>query len=201
MKTNYVLIDFENVVPENVELLDQEWIKVLLFVGKNQTKIPFKVVRAIQQLGNRAEYVEMSGTGHNALDFHIAYFIGKLAAADKGSYFHIVSNDQGFDPLITYLKAADKVFCDRVPNLESIPALVKTKMAEKTPAERVAYAKDRLLTSKQSRARTRKTLMSQVSTMFMKALSEVDLAAVVDGLIEDGCVRENGKRIEYSDEK
>lgn len=201
MKTNYVLIDFENVVPENIELLDQEWIKVFLFVGKNQTKIPFKVARAIQQLGDRAQYVEMSGTGHNALDFHIAYYIGKLAAADKDSFFHIVSKDQGFDPLIAHLKAADTVFCDRVANLESIPALVKTKMAGKSPAERIAYAKERLLNGKQSRARTRKTLTSQVSTMFMKALSDTDLAAVVDGLIKDGCVRENGKRIEYSDEK
>ena len=32
MRNNYVLIDFENVVPDNLELLDQEWIKVLLFV-------------------------------------------------------------------------------------------------------------------------------------------------------------------------
>lgn len=70
MKTNYVLIDFENVVLENIEFLDQEWIKVFLFVGKNQTKNLFKVARAIRQLGNRAQYVEMSGTGHNALDFH-----------------------------------------------------------------------------------------------------------------------------------
>ncbi len=31
MKTNYVLIDFENVRPDNLGLLDQEWIWVLLF--------------------------------------------------------------------------------------------------------------------------------------------------------------------------
>ena len=33
MRNNYVLIDFENVMPENLDLLDQEWIKVMLFVG------------------------------------------------------------------------------------------------------------------------------------------------------------------------
>ena len=31
MKTNYVLIDLENVIPENLELLEHDWIKVLLF--------------------------------------------------------------------------------------------------------------------------------------------------------------------------
>ena len=40
MKTNYVLIDLENVIPENLELLEHDWIKVLLFVGKSQTKLP-----------------------------------------------------------------------------------------------------------------------------------------------------------------
>ena len=33
MKTNYIMIDMENVVPDNLELLDQDWVKVLLFVG------------------------------------------------------------------------------------------------------------------------------------------------------------------------
>ena len=55
MKTNYVLIDFENVRPDNLELLDQEWIRGLLFVGKNQTKLPVKIVTGIQRLGSRAQ--------------------------------------------------------------------------------------------------------------------------------------------------
>ena len=57
MRNNYVLIDFENVVPDNLELLDQEWIKVLLFVGKNQTKLPFALVKVVQKLGTRAQYI------------------------------------------------------------------------------------------------------------------------------------------------
>ena len=46
MKTNYIMIDMENVVPDNLELLDQDWVKVLLFVGKNQTKLPISMVTA-----------------------------------------------------------------------------------------------------------------------------------------------------------
>ena len=124
MKTNYVLIDFENVTPDNLDLLDQEWIRVFLFVGKNQTKLPFPMVKAIQKLGSRAEYVEMTGTGHNALDFHIAFYIGRISATDKDAYFHIVSNDTGFDPLITHLKQ-EHVFSDRVSKIEEIPALAQ----------------------------------------------------------------------------
>lgn len=199
MKTNYVLIDFENVSPENLDLLDQDWIRVYVFVGKNQTKLPFAVVKAIQKMGDRAQYVEMSGTGHNALDFHIAYYIGRISANDKDAYFHIISNDQGFDPLIAHQKR-ECVFTDRVTEIASIPALVQASMISKTPTERIAFAKERLSRPNASRPRTRKTLMSHVAAIFLKTLSESDLKSVVDGLLKDGCVRENGKRIEYADE-
>ena len=201
MRNNYVLIDFENVVPDNLELLDQEWIKVLLFVGKNQTKLPFALVKAVQKLGTHAQSIEMMGTGHNALDFHIAFYIGRISATDKDAYFHIVSNDQGFDPLIAHLKQ-EHIFADRVTKVEEIPALVqKSTVVSKSLPERIAFAKERILKSKVSRPRTRKTLTSHVAAMFLKMLSEEDVGAVIEGLFKDGCARENGKRIEYADEQ
>ena len=200
MRNNYVLIDFENVVPDNLELLDQEWIKVLLFVGKNQTKLPSALVMAVHKLGSRAKYIEMMGTGHNALDFHIAFYIGRISATDKDAYFHVVSNDQGFDPLIAHLKQ-EHIFADRVTKIEKIPALAQTTVVSKSLPERIAFAKERILKSNVSRPRTRKTLTRHVAAMFLKMLSEEDVGAVIDGLFKDGCARENGKRIEYADEQ
>jgi len=51
-------------------------------------------------MGERAEYVRISGNGSNALDFHIAFYIGQLAAHEPDAYFHIISKVTGFDPLI-----------------------------------------------------------------------------------------------------
>jgi len=199
MKTNYVLIDFENVVPDNLELLNQEWIRVRLFVGKNQTKLPFPMVKAIQKLGSRAEYVEMAGTGHNALDFHIAFYIGRISATDKDAYFHIVSNDTGFDPLIAHLKS-EHIFADRVSSIGEISALAKANAVSKSPEEKIDFAKERLVKPNATRPRTRKTLTSHVATMFLKTLSEEDVDTIVEGLFKCGCVREDGKRLVYSDE-
>ena len=199
MKTNYVLIDFENVVPDNLELLNQEWIRVRLFVGKNQTKLPFPMVKAIQKLGSRAEYVEMAGTGHNALDFHIAFYIGRISATDKDAYFHIVSNDTGFDPLIAHLKS-EHIFADRVSSIGEISALAQANAVSKSPEEKIDFAKERLVKPNATRPRTRKTLTSHVATMFLKTLSEEDVDAIVEGLFKCGCVREDGKRLVYSDE-
>ena len=49
--TNYVLIDFENVQPKNLELLEGHSFKVLVFVGANQTKVPLKLAKALQAHG------------------------------------------------------------------------------------------------------------------------------------------------------
>ena len=199
MKTNYVLIDFENVVPDNLELLDREWIRVLLFVGKSQTKIPLAVAKSMQKLGTRAQYVQMAGTGHNALDFHIAYYIGRISAGDADAFFHIVSCDQGFDPLIAHIKE-EGVFSDRVARIEDIPIVAQSQGANMTPGERVQFAEERLLRSGATRPRSRKTLLSHVGNLFLKTLSAEEVEAVVGGLLAGGVVRENGKRVVYADE-
>ena len=199
MKNNYIMIDMENVVPDNLELLDHEWVKVFLFVGKNQTKLPISMVKAVQRLGSRAQYVEMSGTGHNALDFHIAFYIGRIAATDKDAYFHVISKDTGFDPLIDHLKQ-EHVFADRVTKIEEIPALIQVRIVSKPLSERISFAKERLLKPNAPRPRTRKTLTSHIAAMFLKALPDADISNIIDGLFNDGSIRENGKRLVYSDE-
>lgn len=104
MKNNYILIDYENIQPKNLTILDGHEFKVIVFVGSNQAKIPFELASALQALGNNAEYVKAGGNGPNALDFHIAFYIGELAQRDPDGYFHIISKDAGFDPLIKHLK-------------------------------------------------------------------------------------------------
>lgn len=128
MKTNYILIDYENVQPDALSLLDQENFKVLVFVGENQKKVAFESAAALQHMGSRAEYIKMSGAGSNALDFHIAYYIGHLAASDPAAYFHIISKDTGFDPLIQHLKTK-KITLSRSLDIKEIPLLARNKIS------------------------------------------------------------------------
>ncbi len=120
--TSYVLIDFENVQPKNLGLLESQPFKVLVFVGANQTKVSLELARALQALGKNAEYIKISGNGQNALDFHIAYYIGKLAAGEPSAQFHVISKDKGFDPLIKHLKG-QKIRVQRERDLAEIPQL------------------------------------------------------------------------------
>jgi hypothetical protein len=54
--------------------------KIMVFVGATQGKIPLEMARVLQAFGPDVEYIQMDGNGTNALDFHIAYYIGRLAA-------------------------------------------------------------------------------------------------------------------------
>ena len=73
MRTNYVLIDYENVQPGSLAELDGEHFRVIVFVGANQNKLSYDTASALQRLGSRAEAIKISGNGSNALDFHIAF--------------------------------------------------------------------------------------------------------------------------------
>ena len=87
MKTNFVLIDYENVQPDITSLLNGEAFKIKVFVGAAQAKVPLELARTLQAFGPDAEYIQIEGRGSNALDFHIAYYLGQLAAAFPDAVF------------------------------------------------------------------------------------------------------------------
>jgi len=122
LATNYALIDFENVQPRNLEILANHPFRILVFVGASQAKIPYELAAAMQQLGDNAQYVKIGGNGKNALDFHLAFYVGELVAKEPEAYFHVISKDTGFDPLIKHLKAR-KVRIQREKDLAEIPVL------------------------------------------------------------------------------
>ena len=194
MRINYVLIDFESVQPEALELLAYEHFRLLVFVGANQAKIPFDMAAALHKLGSQAEYIKISGNGPTALDFHIAYYIGRLATADPTAYFHIVSRDTGFDPLIQHLKTK-KVFADRVKDVADIPLIRASN--SKSPAEKVEVILAKLKLLKASKPRAVKTLSSTIASLFQKQLSDEEVSVLVQELVNQGHLTLDGTKVTY----
>jgi len=176
LATNYVLIDFENVQPKNLEILTQHPFKVFVFVGANQMKLSFDLVEAMQLLGSDARYIKMAGTGQNALDFHIAYYVGELAAKDPNAQFHIISKDRGFDALIKHLNGK-KIRIQREKDLAEIPQL-RIRSTTSTDEKLDAIIKN-LAGRGQSRPRKVKTLENTINTLFTKKLEKDELASLV----------------------
>ena len=101
----YVMVDYENVQPSVIRFAMQPETHFIVFVGHQQDRVNFGLASVLQPLGERAQYVKIHGIGANALDFHIALFIGKISACDPNASFVVISNDKGYDPIIQYLNA------------------------------------------------------------------------------------------------
>lgn len=195
VRTNYILIDYENVQPTSLVGLDQAHFKIIVFIGVHQTKISVDVAAALQCLGPRAEYIKIAGNGPNALDFHIAFYIGQVAAVDPTAYFHIISKDTGFDPLIQHLKQKHILAC-RSHDIRTISVV---KIAQATSvADRIAVIVTNLQQRGASKPRTVKTLRSSINALFHQSLSEADVSALIHELHTQGMLTINDTKIAYT---
>jgi len=191
---NYILVDFENVQPNNLEVLKLHPFNVLVFVGANQSKIPFDLATAMQTLGDAGQYIKISGTGKNALDFHIAFYIGELVANDPNAHFHIISRDSGFDSLIKHLKARG-IKIQRERDLAEIP-VVRMSTATSTDDMISAIVKN-LAGRGQSRPRKIKTLSNTINSLFTEKLSEQQLGAIVKDLEQRKYISISNSNVSY----
>ena len=157
MSELHVLVDFENVQPTMDDLvkLAPELKDVWLFHGPTLAK------RAAKVKGDdaRVTLVPHSGRGKNALDFHLTFYLGYLAARRVGPRLLVVANDQGYDSMLDHAKslgieasrvgfkvkekpaakktaAAKKAVPVEKPEAPAVPA--KKAAAKKAPAKKVA---------------------------------------------------------------
>jgi hypothetical protein len=194
MTTNFVLIDYENVQPKELALLRGGHFKVKLFLGASQAKIPVALAAALHALGTNAEYVLLESRGPNALDFHIAYYIGVLSVQDPAARFHIISRDTGFDPLIRHLKLRG-VIAQRLPSITGIVSAKSVLPA--TSDEQLELAVAHLRKLKAAKPRTQKTLRSTLQVLLKQELSEEQLAGLFAALCEHGIVKIDGAKLTY----
>jgi hypothetical protein len=193
-KTNYILIDFENVQPDTIEQLNKENFKVLVFVGPNQSKIPFDTVQVLQQMGERAQYIKVVTNGSNALDFHIAFYLGQLSQQDPTGYFHVISKDTGFDPLMQYLKSL-KIRANRWDDVMFIP-VIQAESAKTLP-EKVDLIVKNLEQRKVGKPKTVQALSNTIKAILQNTLSENEIASLIKALKKQGFVTIEGDTVSY----
>jgi hypothetical protein len=193
MRTNIILVDFENVQPRDIGLLKGGPFKVKVFLGPNQSRVPVALAAALQTLGSNAEYVPLETAGNNAVDFHIAYYIGVLSSEDPTAYFHIISKDSGYDPLIKHLRGR-KISVQRSICITDIPYF---KPVPARPETQIKVVVADLIRRKASQPRTKKSLISTLHALFKKELSEQQLSELFAALCARGVVKVDGTTVSY----
>lgn len=213
MATNYVLVDFENVQPD-LSMLAHTPVKVKVFFGAKQqeSRVPFKLLDAMLQLAGHVETIKVMRSGKNAVDMHIAYYVGRLIEKEPAAVIHIISGDTDFDPLVEYLKA-NGVNCRRAKSITEIAKLAHAKPAAAparapkalTPAARKPH-NDKLapiikqLHSLSGKPATRKKLAQTVANYFRHhggALPDTAVEQIIDDLIRMKYVSQSGTKVSY----
>ncbi len=194
VSANFVLVDFENVQPKNVSLLGGGRFKIKVFLGAHQGKIPLEMARALQAFGPDAEYLQIDGHGSNAVDFHIAYYIGRLATQDPAARFFVISRDTGFDPLIKHLKAQG-IRCERSKSIAEMP-LVKVSTPEPI-SDKFDAVVGNLAKRRAGRPRTLKTLRSTIRALFASEIVEEELDGLIQQLTRRGVVKVADGKVQY----
>ncbi len=198
-----------------------------VFLGKSNTKIHSELAIAMQKLGNRGDYVMLESSGSNALDFHIAYYLGVLASANPTARFHIISKDTGFDPLVAHLSSR-AIEASRSVSIEAMPGVTATtdvpepksttppERKRRTPAPARSTAKpaagkvslaleaqiqaviENLNNRRSARPTKMTTLLNTIHTKIGKERPLAEAEALRDALVERRYVTINGLRVTYN---
>ena len=123
MTRNLLLVDLENKHKVDLSVLDESF-RAIIFVGANQYPPRASNKAAAANKFSRVDFLKISGSGKNALDFHIAFELGRTFAAAPDTQCFVLSGDKGFDPLLNHLNA-NGMTCKRV---ESISELVSSRV-------------------------------------------------------------------------
>jgi NTP pyrophosphatase (non-canonical NTP hydrolase) len=144
----HVLVDWENVRPGETELrtLVPEVTDVWLFHGPEQKAVGARYA----SFGDKVTLVKIARSGKNALDFHLSFYMGYIAARRPDARFVVLSNDRGYLPMLEHAAelgfaarqigfdaAASKATTRSSPAKKAQPAAKKVA-ARKAPAKKAA---------------------------------------------------------------
>jgi len=124
----------------------------------------------------------------------LLWWVGELAAREPNAYFHVISKDKGFDPLIRHLKER-KIRVQRETDLGEIPVL---QLSDKTSMdEKISAIIKNLGGRGQSRPRKVKTLQNTINSLFTKSLDQKELNALVSEMKKRRLIVVNQNNVSY----
>lgn len=123
MTKKLLLVDLENKHKVDLSPLDES-VRAIIFVGANQNPPKASKKPATAHRFSRVDFLKISRAGKNALDFHIAFELGRTFETAPDTPCFVLSGDKGFNPLLNHLNA-NGMTCRRVESIaELVPANV-----------------------------------------------------------------------------
>lgn len=195
---NHVFIDYENVHKIDLSLMGKMSVSFTLLLGPKQTKLNAELVEKLMQHAASVQLVRLARSGRNALDFLLVYYLGRAVLADPTAYFHIVSKDTDFEPVIEHLRSRH-VQIRRHKDFSTFtfcaPAAAPCPGEDALEAEKDALEKvlKNLRKNSANRPAKRKKLLSHLKSHLGKKATEEEAERVLGQLIEQKYIEVDDK--------
>lgn len=145
-------------------------------------------------MGSNIEWIKIDGNGSNALDFHIAYYLGFLTRIDQKSEYIILSKDKGFDPIVRYV-VKKNIACRRINSIVEILETTKKPSINQAHMNKVLENLKKIDRAK--RPRKRGTLHKHVVSLGKGSMTEKEVTEIIDELFITGQISEENNRLKY----
>jgi hypothetical protein len=166
---------------------------VMIIVGSDQTKVPIELVQKTQPFGNAVEWIRINGKGRYALDFSIAFYLGKDVAAGSNKKYIIYSKDTGYDPLINHLKKSG-INVKRVVSFQEL----SQKKVVKIDEAGIRRVKENLMKVAANRRPKKRSSLTGHITSLLNGMPKQDIDKIIEDLFIKKLVYEENGIIKYS---
>jgi hypothetical protein len=189
---HHVFVDYENVPRVDAAIVGAPGVALTLLLGPKSTKLDAALVEQLLEHTGSVQLIRLAASGKNALDFALAYYVGRTANAHPGTHLHIVSKDQGFDPLVEHLRSRH-LHARRHDDFTTLPfskgpapERPAPKAPPTPPEDPVARALDHLRRMPTNRPKKKKSLLSLLKSNLGQDASAADALALLEKLLKAG---------------
>jgi len=149
--------------------------------------------------------LKLKAVSPDNLDFHISYYLGRFdALADAKITFVVISNDSGFDPLLSHLVETGRP-CERLKTRVSVSTTavkIKEKMGQTTPSDEQALVLQALLKADKNRPAKESGLINFIQAHHpVLRGNEAGAKKLLATLMKQKLIKMEGKKVTYHFEK
>jgi len=209
MYKSIIFVDFENVQYINTSQIDTK-TKIIVMVGLDQNKKAFEFTKDLFNKVSSIELIKVNGRGNNALDFFIAFYLGKYFDTIKEAEIIIISKDTGYDQLINHLNG-DGISIKREGLAKNVNKQGKEKNEPKQKLEKpknetetnyvqtvLNYLKNQTESQKNKRPKKKTTLINDLTTHFPN-IQKNNIEEAIDIIIKKKIITITDNKIDYKE--
>ena len=206
---HHVLVDYENVRAIDLEIVGRKGVRLTLLLGLHEKKLDVELVERLLAHADTVELVRLNAAGKDALDFTLAYYLGRAVASDPTGHFYIIAKDTGYDPMIKHLLSQNikvarhddfsKLPLSKTPKAKPVATNgatypISSDLPDNATRDKYARALEHLRKLPPNRPKNRKRLANSIAGCFgKKTTKRLEIENLIDQLIKDDVIAIDAK--------